>query len=494
MANDYLSLCELTSISPVTKAPPLSEFSTVKQMAATTKEERLTAAMHVFLDFVMSNAPHIDRLDVHAVDEMIVKIDKILSEQLDLIFHHPQFQHCESLWDCLFNVVHRSEISNNTKIEILDVNKETLAYDFSDASDIKESGLYQHVYVQEYDTPGGEPFTAIISNYEFDAGHADIALLKSVSKVAASAHCPFIASVGPAFFQKKTMEAVVGIKDLNSYLDRADYLQWNEFRQSEEARYVGLTLPRYILRLPYGDDNPTRGFEYRENALDPDLSKYLWGSSTFLMAGNIIRSFARNGWAVNIRGPESGGKITDLPIHQFDIGCGLQTTIPTEVIISETQELVLAKLGFIPISYYKNTDFACFFSANSVQQSRQYQSDEATINSKVNARLPYIFLCSRLAHYLKVLQRENIGVTKNPLELQTELNHWLQTLVTKMNKPGPDLISCHPLRFAEVAVEESANNPGFYQVSMTIMPHFQIEGVDVKLSMVGHLPQNINSN
>jgi len=208
----------------------------------------------------------------------------------------------------------------------------------------------------------------------------------------------------------------------------------------------------------------------------------------FAFAANIAASFAKHGWAVNIRGPEAGGKVENLPVHLYDAGKGLQLKIPTEVIISETRELELANLGFIPLSYYKNSDFACFFSANSVQKPAEYSTAEATANSQINARMPYIFLVSRIAHYLKVLQRENIGTSKGRQVLENELNAWLQTLVTRMKDPEPELIATHPLKDGRVTVREIPENPGYYSVELYVMPHFQIEGIDIRLNLVAQLP------
>ena len=358
--------------------------------------------------------------------------------------------------------------------------------DFDDASDLTQSGLYQQVYA-EYDTPGGEPFTAMISPIEFDSSATDIKLLKDISKVASASHSPFIATVGNKFFKKKSIDEFTQIEDIVSYMERADYIRWNAFRETEDARYIGLTLPRFLLRLPFGEDNPVKKFNYEEKALESSKD-YLWGAASFAFATNLSSSFKNYGWCVNIRGPESGGKIENLPLHQFDAGRGFQTKIPTEVLIPETRELALADLGFIPLSYYKNSDFACFFSANSTQRPALFSDDKATSNSRINARLPYIFLSSRIAHYLKVLQRENIGSSVSRHEQEESLNHWLSSLITKMNNPGPELAATHPLREGYVKVHDHPENSGHYRVELFAVPHFQIEGMDVKLSLVGQLP------
>ena len=487
--NVYERLCNLVNIAPVTNTVAYDAFSDVTAMADTSLNERLTAALQVFLEVMEESSTNVDKIDKVLLDQYIAKIDDTLSRQLDKIMHHAEFQRIESAWRSLKYLVDRTDFKANVRIELLDMTKQDLADDFEDAPDTTQSGLYKHIYVQEYDTPGGEPISTVVSNYEFDAGAQDIALLTELSRVAAATHCPFLGSVGPNFFKKGDINDLPKVHDLENYMDRAEYIRWRTFRESEDSRYIGLTLPRFLLRLPYGkENNPVRAFNYEEQVNAEGSENYLWGNSSFAFAANMSRSFKDNGWCVNIRGPESGGKVENLPIHLYDAGKGLQGKIPTEIIIPETRELEFAELGFIPLSYYKNSDYACFFSANSAQKPAMYTTPEATANSRINARLPYIFLVSRLAHYLKVLQRENIGSTKSRKVLEMELNDWVQTLVTKMNDPGPDLIAKHPLRDGRVEVKEIAENPGFYSVSLYVMPHFQIEGVDVRLSLVAQMP------
>lgn len=487
--DSYEQLCALAQVEPVSQALSVGSFVNSQDMADTDLSSRLTAGLQVFIDMVAGDDNSVERVDKVLLDHYIAKIDEVLNAQLDTILHNDDFQHLESIWRSLKYLVDNTDFRANNKLELLDVNKEVLRADFEDAPETTQSGLYKHVYVQEYDTPGGEPFTAMISDFSFDAGAPDVALLSEISKVAAVTHSPFIGSVDPQFFLKDSFDEVMKIEDLENYMDRAEYIRWTGFRETDDSRYVGLTLPRFLLRLPYGENNPVRSFSYKENVAEgTEAENYLWGRAGFAFAANMARSFKRNGWTVNIRGPEAGGKIEALPLHQYDLGRGLQTKIPTEVLVSETRELEFANLGFIPLSSYKDTDYACFFSANSVQKPQLYSTAEATANSRINSRLPYIFLSSRLAHYLKVIQRENIGSNKNRTELEQELNEWLQTLVTKMNNPGPELAATHPLREGQVIVENIDDNPGFYKVTLYALPHFQIEGMDVRLSMVSQMP------
>ncbi|HCC7083499.1 TPA: type VI secretion system contractile sheath large subunit, partial [Klebsiella michiganensis] len=305
-----------------------------------------------------------------------------------------------------------------------------------------------------------------------------------------AAHMPFIGAVGPAFFLKESMEEVAAIKDIGNYFDRAEYIKWISFRDTDDARYIGLVMPRVLGRLPYGPDTvPVRSFNYVEQVKGPDHEKYLWTSASFSFASNMVKSFINNGWCVQIRGPQAGGAVKDLPIHLYDLGTGNQVKIPSEVMIPETREFEFASLGFIPLSYYKNRDYACFFSANSAQKPALYDTADATANSRINARLPYIFLLSRIAHYLKLVQRENIGTTKDRRLLELELNTWVRGLVTEMTDPGDELQASHPLRDAKVVVEDIEDNPGFFRVKLYAVPHFQVEGMDVNLSLVSQMPK-----
>jgi type VI secretion system protein ImpC len=478
------------NLSIPTKAIDISEYKNTETLADSNANERISAALAVFVESIAASTQGVDKIDKAMLDHHISEIDRKLSLQLDEIMHHANFQKMEVAWRSLKFLVDRTDFKKNVKIDMLDTSKDDLAEDFEDAPETIQSGMYKHVYTSEYDTPGGEPYGAIISNFEFDSGPSDVTLLQNVSKVSAACHCPFLASACPKFFGKETIQDLTKIEDLHTFMDRSEFLKWNSFRQTEDSRYVGLMLPRFMLRLPYGPDTqPVKEFNYTESVKGDDHDKYLWGNSTFAFAANMHRSYVENGWCVQIRGPEAGGKVEDLPVHIYDVGKGKQMKIPTEILIPETREFEFAQEGFIPLSFYKNRNYACFFSANSTQKPAEYDDPLVTANMRINSRLPYIFLVSRIAHYLKVIQRENIGSTKNKVVLQNELNAWIKGLVTEMNDPGPDLISTHPLKAAEVTVNEIEDNPGFFRVSLSVMPHFQIEGIDINLSLVSQMPK-----
>lgn len=430
------------------------------------------------------------RVDLLRLDHHLAIIDRKLARQIDTILHHPAFQALESAWRGLQFLVDRTDFRRNVCIEVLDVSKETLREDFEDAPDLIQSGLFQLTYAQEYDTPGAYPIAAIIANYEFDAGAPDIALLRNLSKVAAAAHMPFIGAVSPAFFGRSSMEEVSGIRDLAGYFERAAYLKWKAFRETEDARYVGLTLPRFLARLPYGPDtNPVRGFNYTEDVRGGGRDAFLWANAAFAFAVNLVRSFVRNGWCLQIRGPQAGGLIRDLPVHLYDLDTGHLGKIATDALIPETREFEFAERGLIALSYTSNHDHVCFYSAHSTQKPAVFDMRDAAANSRINARLPYIFLLSRIAHYLKLIQRENIGTTKDRRLLELELNNWIKGLVTVMTTPGDDLQASHPLREARVEVEDVEDNPGFFRIKLFIVPHFQIEGMDVSLALMSQMPK-----
>jgi len=486
----YASLFNKINLEPVAALRDVSTWQDETVMAEAGTNERVTAGVQVFIDCLLKSGQKVEKIDKTLIDHHIAELDYQISRQLDAVMHHPSFQRTEGLWRGLKHLVDNTDYRQNVKTEILDVSKDDLRQDFEDAPEIIQSGLYTQTYIAEYDTPGGEPIGAVISAYEFDASPQDVTLLRNISKVSASAHMPFIGSAGPKFFLKDNMEQVAAIRDIGNYFDRAEYIKWKSFRETDDARYIGLVMPRVLGRLPYGPDTvPVRSFNYIEEVKGPDHEKYLWTNASFAFAANMVRSFINNGWCVQIRGPQAGGAVKDLPIHLYDLGTGNQVKIPSEVMIPETREFEFSNLGFIPLSYYKNRDYACFFSANSAQKPAVFDTPDATANSRINARLPYIFLLSRIAHYLKIIQRENIGTTKDRRLLELELNNWVKGLVTEMTDPGDALQASHPLRDAKVVVEDIEDNPGFFRVQLFAVPHFQVEGMDVNLSLVSQMPK-----
>lgn len=424
----YASLFEKINLTPASSLGDINAFLDDAALSDAPAGERLTAAMQVFMDCIRKSGQPVEKLDKTLIDHHIAELDFQISRQLDAVMHHQEFQKVESLWRGLKQLVDSTDYRQNVKTEILDVSKEDLRQDFEDAPELIQSGLYWHTYTAEYDTPGGEPIGSVISSYEFDASPQDVALLRNISKVSAAAHMPFIGSVGPKFFLKDSMEEVAAIKDIGNYFDRAEYIKWKSFRDTDDARYIGLVMPRVLGRLPYGPDTvPVRSFNYVEQVKGPDHEKYLWTSASFSFASNMVKSFINNGWCVQIRGPQAGGAVKDLPIHLYDLGTGNQVKIPSEVMIPETREFEFASLGFIPLSYYKNRDYACFFSANSAQKPALYDTADATANSRINARLTVQELAGHERSELTVLRH---ALT---LRLSTQENSaWLTCPVARL--------------------------------------------------------------
>ena len=425
------------------------------------------------------------------VDEMIVELDVRMSLQIDEILHHAEVQKLESAWRGLKLLVDRTDFRENIKLELLNVSKADLLSDFEDAPEIMKSGLYKHVYSAEYGTFGGEPVGAMIGNYEFTAGPQDMKLLQSLAALAAMAHAPFISAISPKFLGENSWLTLPNLKDLKSIFEGPQYAKWRSFRETEDARYVGLTAPRFLLRLPYGPETVSvKEFNYEETVTDSH-EKYLWGNTAWTFATRLTDSFAKYRWCANIIGPQSGGAVEDLPVHVFKAMGALEQKIPTEVQISERREFELSEEGFISLTMRKGSDNAAFFSANSCQKPKSFGSSkegkEAESNYKLGAQLPYIWVINRLAHYIKVIQRENIGSWTEKSDLNRELNNWIQQYVADMDDPAPAVRSRRPLRNAEITVEDVEGDPGWYRVGMKVRPHFKYMGAFFTLSLVGKL-------
>ena len=425
------------------------------------------------------------------VDRMIAEIDAKLSRQMDEILHHADFQALESSWRGLKLLVDRTNFRENTKLEILNASKQDLLDDFEDSPEITQSGLYKHIYTAEYGQFGGQPVGAIVANYFFDPSSPDIKCMQHVASVACMAHAPFIAAAGPKFFGLESFTGLPNLKDLKDHFEGPQFAKWQSFREREDARYVGLTLPRFLLRNPYDpEENPVKSFVYKENVAG-DHEHYLWGNTAYTFASKLTDSFAKFRWCPNIIGPQSGGAVEDLPLHHFESMGEIETKIPTEVLVSDRREYELAEEGFIALTMRKGSDNAAFFSANSAQKPKFFGISEegktAELNYKLGTQLPYLFIVNRLAHYLKVLQREQIGAWKERTDLELELNKWIRQFVADQENPSSEVRSRRPLRAAQVIVSDVDGEPGWYRVSLNVRPHFKYMGADFTLSLVGKL-------
>ena len=425
------------------------------------------------------------------VDRMIAEIDAKLSRQMDEILHHPEFQALESSWRGLKLLVDRTNFRENIKLEIINASKQDLLDDFEDSPEITQSGLYKHIYTAEYGQFGGQPVGALIANYFFDPSAPDIKTLQYVASVATMSHAPFIAAAGPKFFGLESFTGLPDLKDLKDHFEGPQFAKWQSFREQEDARYVGLTVPRFLLRNPYDpEDNPVKTFVYKENVANSH-EHYLWGNTAYTFASRLTDSFAKFRWCPNIIGPQSGGAVEDLPLHHFESMGEIETKIPTEVLVSDRREYELAEEGFIALTMRKGSDNAAFFSANSAQKPKFFgisaEGKTAELNYKLGTQLPYLFIVNRLAHYLKVLQREQIGAWKERTDLEQELNKWIRQFVADQENPSSEVRSRRPLRAAQVIVSDVDGEPGWYRVSLNVRPHFKYMGADFTLSLVGKL-------
>jgi type VI secretion system protein ImpC len=432
-----------------------------------------------------------EKIDKALVDAMIAEIDVKLSQQVDEILHNPTFQKLESSWRGLKFVIDRCDFRENIKVELLNCSKDDLLADFEDAPEVVKSGLYKTVYSAEFGQFGGKPYAAIVSNYEFGPGPQDIALLQKCAAVAAMSHAPFLAAAGPQFFGLKDYLNLPNLKDLKSLFEGPQYTKYNSFRETEDSRYVGLLMPRFLLRLPYGANTvPIKGFNYEEEVVG-NHDRYLWGNATYAFATRLADSFAKYRWAPNIIGPQSGGSVENLPLHQYEAMGEIQTKCPTEIMLTDRREFELSEEGFIALTFRKDSDNACFFSANSVQKPKYFgQSEEgraAELNYRLGTQLPYMFIICRLAHYLKVLQREQLGSWKERADLERELNEWIGQYVADQDVISAAVRGRRPLRKARILVTEVEGNAGWYKVDMQVRPHFKYMGAFFTLSLVGKL-------
>ncbi|MEM9383915.1 MAG: type VI secretion system contractile sheath large subunit [Pseudomonadota bacterium] len=431
-----------------------------------------------------------ERVQGGLIDTLIGEIDRKIGAQLDAVLHHEDFQKLESAWRGLEYLVKHTDFRENCRVEMLNVSRQDLADDFADAPDITMSGLYKTVYSAEYGVFGGEAYGAVVGNYAFGPSNPDINLLRDIASVSAMAHAPFIGSADTTFFPNMDgdFQKLPNLKDLDSIFEGPQYARWRGFRESEDARYVGLTMPRFLLRAPYHpEDNPVKDLHYEEQ-LDGEHDNYLWGNSAVLFASRLMESFATYRWCANIVGPEGGGAVVDLPTHSYEAMGQIESKIPTEALLTDRREFELSEQGFIPLVIRKGSDNAAFFSANSVQRPKRFPNTAegrvAQANFKLGTKFPYMFLINRLAHYVKVMQREKIGAGVSREELQRQLRDWIAQYVSDQENPPAGIMARYPLRQADITVEDIDGDPGWYKVSINVSPHFKYEGGDFELSLV----------
>lgn len=417
----------------------------------------------------------------------IAQIDRLISAQVNEIMHAPQFQKLEATWRGLHYLLSQTETGELLKIKVLNVSKKDLLKDLQRASEFDQSALFKKVYEEEYGLFGGSPFGALLGDYEFDRTGEDIELLEKIAQVSAASHAPFIAGTSAQMFSLETFTQLDQPRDMAKVFATTDYAKWKVFRDSEDSRYVALTAPRMLLREPYGREKPVEAFQYEEDV--SDHGKYLWGNAAWALGARVTQAFATYGWCATIRGVESGGLVEGLPVHSFRTDAGdVAMKCPTETPITDRREKELADLGFAPLVHCKGTANAAFFSVQSAQKPKKYQTDAATANARISAQLPYIFAVSRFAHYLKVMMRDKIGGYQSKSQIQTFLNNWIADYVVGDDDAPQGIKAKRPLREARIEVQEVPAKPGAYRAVAFLRPHFQLDELSVAMRLVAELP------
>ncbi len=427
------------------------------------------------------------------VDSYIADLDTVLSAQMDEILHNQDFQELESTWRGLLFLVQNTEFSKPVKFELLDAAKEELYDDLNDAAlgegYEKDSGLWHHVYWGAYDKVGGHSYTAMISDYQFGNTPQDISMLQHLSVLSESAQIPFIANASHKFFGENSMTDVMNNRFLPEQLkEGAAYASWRAFRDDDRSKYIGLTLPRFLGRLPYSAEaEPTKNFNYSENVMRAGKDNSLWCSTSFALASNMVKSFEKWGWSVKIVGVESGGKVESLPVPTYEEHGQKKLKVPLEASVGQAKDAELCDLGFIPLAHWDRTDYACFFETPSANRAKQIKNDPtATANFSVGSRLQYTMLVTRIAHYLKYRQLVFVGKSAGPGEIKKDMSSWLDTLVVDMPNPAEKVVAEKPLRSYRLDVTELKERPGFFQISAEFRPHVAITGMDVNLKLIAY--------
>ncbi len=430
--------------------------------------------------------------------DAIRSIDEALSKQLAAVMHTPEFQKLEGSWRGLQHLVANSETGEGLKIRVLSVGKRELFKDLSRAAEFDQSTTFKKLYENEFGMPGGEPYGALIGDFEFGKHPEDIELLSKMSNVAAAAFCPFITTPSANLLGLDSWTELGEPRDLEKIFASPDYTSWRSFRESDDSRFVSLVMPRVIARLPYGKNTkPVEEFGYEEVALDKKglaksvaHSDYCWMSAAYVMGTTLTSAFSKYGWCTAIRGRDSGGKVEGLPVHVFksDDG-GVDSKCPTEIGITDRREAELSKLGFLPLCHYKNTDFSVFFGGQTAQKPKKYDKPDATANAEISARLPYILATSRFAHFLKMIARDKIGAFMEASDCELWLNNWIKEYVNANKDSGQEMKARFPLADAKVEVREIPGKPGCYNAIAWLRPWLQLEELTTSLRLVARIPQ-----
>jgi type VI secretion system protein ImpC len=458
-----------------------------------TAEQAVESAVQTLAQQALANTALVKDDVVQSIEAMISALDAKIGKQLDKILHHPDFQQLEGAWRGLHYLVNNTETDETLKIRVLNVSKKDLGKTFSKFKGTAwdQSPLFKQLYEQEFGQLGGHPYGLLVGDYQFDQSPPDVEIMRGMAQVAAAAHAPFLASPKPSLFQMESWQELANPRDLTKIFQTPEYAAWRSFRQSEDSKYIGLAMPRFLARLPYGANTmPAEGMTYEEESLGGKHEQYVWANAAYAMAANITRSFKQYGWCTSIRGVESGGAVANLPSHTFatDDG-GVDMKCPTEIAISDRREAELAKNGLMALVHRKNSDFAAFVSANSIHQPAEYEDAAASANAALGSRLPYMFATCRFAHYLKCIVRDKVGGFASAASMQQFLQSWILNYVDGDPEGSSEMVKAtHPLAGAEVVVTENKSNPGYYSAQFFLRPHYQLEGLNISLRLVSELP------
>jgi len=485
------------AVSTETVNAPVSLLDEAIAVTKQTEPTRVEELMRTLAEEAMSGTVQFNKNLTVTLREAIAKIDAQISEQLATIMHAEKFKKLEGSWRGLNYLVKNSEISTSLRVQMLNVTKKEVSNDLAKATDFDQSTLYKKVYEEQFGMAGGEPFGALVGDFYFGKHPDDIELLTNISSVAAAGFTPFISAADSTLFSMDTFKDLSKPMDMKQMFETADYQKWNGFRQTEDSRFVTLTMPRVLARLPYGrDTKKVEAFEYEEAPRDAngapkamDHDDYCWMNASYALAARMTDAFSQYGWCTAIRGTEGGGKVANLPTHVFQSDDGdLDTQCPTEIGITDRREKELSDLGFLPLCHYKNTDYSVFFGAQTTQKAKMYDRPEATANAAISARLPYIMATSRFAHYLKVMARDKIGSFMEAKDCETWLNRWIMNYVNATEGAGQESRARYPLREARVEVKEVPGAPGSYSAVAHLRPWLQFEELTTSMRLVARIP------
>lgn len=443
-----------------------------------------------FIDSVVESGTDVSNDTVASINQKIAEIDALITEQLNEVMHHDDFQALEASWRGLNYLVMNTETGTQLKLRLMNASKKDVLGDLEKAVEFDQSALFKMIYEEEYGTFGGFPYSCLVTDFEFGRHPQDFALMEKLAEVAAAAHAPMIASAGPRMFDMDSFTDLGTPRDLAKIFESAEMIKWRSFRDSEDSRYMVLTLPHTLMRLPYGPDTvPVEGINFAEDVDGRDHSKYLWGSAAWAMAERITNAFSLYGWTAAIRGVEGGGVVKGMPTHTFKTDEGdIALKCPTEIAITDRREKELTDLGFIALCHCKGTDYAAFFGGQTTQKPKKYNLDSANANAALSARLPYILAASRFAHYLKVIMRDKIGSFLTAANVEEYLNTWIANYVLLTDDAPQATKARFPLREARVDVREIPGKPGSYNATVFLKPHFQLEELTASVRLVAELP------